>query len=156
MGGTIKAAEGVEANEIGSDMGIATTIIIGKEPEGKKELLEEQNVLTQNVKKIEKAIGIATPEEVLKHTPPTKRKAVAQVIKAKMAAMSRIKDIEKIIEEIDEKCKEANKATVNVHKSLHPGTKVFIAGTSFSPTKEISACKLKYDKESDQIRILPL
>lgn len=153
MGGIISARNGMETNEIGSEMGVLTQIYIGGEPESAGELQEEKRKLKDSIAKIERVIGNAEPQVILKNTPPAKRKAVAEVLKAKMAALTRMKDIDDIIHDIMKKYKESLKCTLNVYKEIHPGVKIFIGGEHLHITKTTSRCSIYYDAVNSVIRI---
>ncbi|MHC4871382.1 MAG: FapA family protein [Planctomycetota bacterium] len=156
MGGIIFADGGIEVNELGSDMGVATEIHFGGEPENISGLNDEKNILQKNISKIERVIGTADPKKILLSTPVAKRKAIAEIIKAKMAALSRISEIENISDEIMENYRESLKVRVNVLKVTHPGVKIFIAGKTISIDKDIQNCSIYYDAANSKIRIGPL
>ncbi len=156
MGGCIIADSGIEVNELGTEMGVATDVTVGGEPECVLELQEELKILQENIKKIERVIGNAEPREVLNNTPPAKRKAIASVIKAKIGAVTRVNEIEKIIKDSMDSYKEKLNCRINVHNTLYPGVKISIADEHITTDRAMQACSIFYDLDDHKIKVGPI
>ncbi|MFW5857396.1 MAG: FapA family protein [Planctomycetota bacterium] len=156
MGGTLRAAEGMEVNELGSELGVATLVTLGREDDERRRLQEELRRLSEMLKKVERVIGHDDARAILERTPPAKRKAVAEVIKAKMAILNRQKEAEAELEERNREHKRTMRAEINVLRMLHPGVSVAIAGAHATVDTALKGCRIVYDQGRDSILFLPL
>jgi hypothetical protein len=156
MGGTIRAGEGIEANQIGSDLGVPTQVLLGRNPPGHAEFLQEKERLEATMAKINRFFGRETPRAVLERTPKEKRPAVGQLLKTRIAAMNRLEEIEARLAEMAEQRRRAAKAELIVHGTLHPGTTIRIAGETLTIRTAVSACRVLFDRSRRVLRVAPL
>jgi len=156
QGGTLRCGRGLEANEIGSELGVETVIVVGLEPEGHEELLAERAGLVIMVRKIDVALGAGDPRSILLRTAKAKRPAVAQLIKARIAARERIEVIDLDLEKQRQSLKQQAAARVVVRQVIHVGVTVTIAGSQLAVDHPLHACQLHYDPAADRIQIGPL
>lgn len=132
LGGTIHARDGVVANEIGSDFGVVTHIILGPdECEAYEDLLTEKRIIKDKLKKIEKTVGAGSSKDLLKKCCESKKAKLSQILRARDLGECRLEEIEKIRNEVREKHMDAFNARVKVAKVAWPGTKVTILGQTF-------------------------
>ncbi len=156
QGGTIRCGRGVEANEIGSDLGVMTAIIIGLESEKHTGLSKEQEKLEAMIHKIDLVLGTGDAREILVRTPKPKRQAVAKLLKARIGARERLAEIDVIFAEERKQRKEQARARVKVVRAIHPGVKLEIAGCQYEVEHALSACQFYFDSKEDKIQIAPL
>jgi uncharacterized protein (DUF342 family) len=156
MGGSIQAGDGLEANEIGSDLGVATHIKLGINDERLEALADERATLQMNLDKIEHIIGTATPEEILKKCPAEKRPLIAKVIKVQMASRQRLLELDKQTQIIMDQVKASSRTTIAVQKLIHPGVIIEIADSHLEIKKPHKHCLIYFDTERNEIRLGPL
>ncbi|MFH0911201.1 MAG: FapA family protein [Planctomycetota bacterium] len=153
MGGTLSAGIGVEANEVGSELGVTTSVILGIEPSEQKELLEERRVLNSNLERIQRVVGDGSPRDILLNTPPPKRKAMLSLLKARLGALQRLDALKHKLVEIDAQRRVSIQAGLMAHKTIYPGVRVTIAGLTYEVKQQMSHCRIYYDRESESIRL---
>ena len=110
----------------------------------------------ETINKIRRTIGNEPPKVILERTPPSKRKVMAELIKAQMDHLEQVQRIDEELERISQERKASTKSVVNVFKTIHPGVSVTIAGVHIQTKKPLGKCSLRYDLSTDEIRILPL
>lgn len=156
QGGTIRAVEGVEANEIGSDLNVTTTIILGEEHHEHSGVMAKMRALEETVRKIDRVFGTGDIRAILTRTPPAKRPAVAKLLKARLSAREQLTALEAKLAELEEEKKKRSKARLKVRKTIHPGTVVVISGCKMNVEHAINASQLYYDPKADAIRWGPI
>lgn len=153
QGGELHCAKGLECNEIGSDLGVATKIIVGVDLKQDEELNRELKAVREKAAQIEAALGTGSPQEILKRTPPAKQAAARALISALGQIRNRIQELKAKQEENLERAKlECAKATVKVTKAIHPGTTITMAGRTMTIKERLSYAKLRFDPERGQIQ----
>ncbi len=152
QGGVIRCGHGCEVNEIGSALGVATEIIIGLEPTASKNLAMEKESLMAIIRKIERAVGNNDARIILLRTPPTKRPAMASLLKTRLAARQRIAEIDAEILEEGRKLREQLKARIKVKRTAHPGVTINIGGVIFKMAHPLNACQFYLDSSRQQIQ----
>ncbi len=156
QGGAIHCGDGVEANVIGSDAGVLTTVTVGLQSENYEELAAEKERLGQTITKIDNTLGTEDARTILSRTPPPKRTAVATLLKNRIAARDRLKEIEDILRQIEESARQAARARVKARRTIHPGTTITIAGCRFRVEHPLNASQAYYDAASGSIQTAPM
>lgn len=151
-GGTVQGGGGVEAKEIGSELGVATTVIVGLKREVHDELLAKRAELQETIRKIDVALGTEEDTKVLQRTPERKRDAVEKLLEARIGARRRLEEVEEALAEEKKRLKEQTKARVKAQRVIHPGVIVIIAGCRMEVREEMRSCQLYYDPKEDVIR----
>ncbi|MCX7934148.1 MAG: FapA family protein, partial [Planctomycetota bacterium] len=151
QGGVIRCGQGCEVNEIGSELGVATEIIVGLEPTASKDLAAERETLLAIIRKIERALGTSDARTILLRTPPAKRPAVAALLKARLAARQRIGEIDNAILEESRNLREQLKARVKVKRTAHAGVTINIGGVIYKIAHTLNACQFYLDSSRQQI-----
>lgn len=156
QGGVLRAGMGIVANEIGSNLNVATPLIVGLEPEGRAELLKRQGELEETGKRIDAVLGAGDMRSILMRTPPTKRKAVAELLKTKIVLLKKLEEIEAALAALQEKVQKSTKARVQAHKTVHPGVTIDIAHALMTVKQPMKTCQFYYHPRKHEIRVASL
>ena len=156
QGGTVRCCGGVEANEIGSPLGVLTRVTVGLESEAHAGLVAELDELQRTVRTVDTALGTGDPAEILQRTAVSEREKVAETLKTRIAARERIEEIEAMLEEQRELLKRSCASRIKVTGVVHPGAVLTIAGRSLEVLERICTSQAFYDPETDSICVAPL
>lgn len=144
VGGHVSAKNLIQAQNIGSPMGGATTVEVGEDPEmreriknlesEKKSLSAEEHQVRQVVDamKMKQSYGKLKPEMV-----PTFQKALVNY----STIQKRLAEIDKELKEYYEQEKEDTDACIKVEKAIYPGVKIIISGEFSITSNENRSCK---------------
>lgn len=147
QGGYIVTARGIEINELGSELGVATTIAVRIDHEEDKPLRMERRKVKEAIKKIDSALGTDPAEIILTRTRPEKRAAVAEVLKHRMALAKRRKALaEQINQVLLSRQEELAGIKVKVNRLLHPGAVIHFGSKKFPITKRTEASVIYWDE----------
>lgn len=157
-GGSIRSGEGVFAKTIGSDMGTATTIIVGLDPAKQERLAEINDLIKANETEIEKirpvlssfseklSQGIKLDEKRMHYV-----QVLASQFKNKQSENDGLK-VEKA--NLSEELSKTTHARIKVSQTVYPGVSIEISGASMTlKDAKNNSCFVKKDGE---IQILPL
>jgi len=156
IGSTIRCSKGVEANEIGSSFGVQTTILLGIERRSIEPEISQRKELQSIVQKILGVIGAGDPKTIIANAQPSKRPAVASMLKAQIRAQQKIKEIEAKIALERKRVMEVSKARIRVHKTIHPGTNIQCLGSTFLIQEPLHRCQISYDPMKEEFVVSPL
>ncbi|MBG0777523.1 MAG: DUF342 domain-containing protein [Desulfovibrionaceae bacterium] len=153
VGSTIRAGEGVDAKEIGSPLGVETTVLLGLERKANSEDLKRRKELKLLLQKIFAAIGSGDVKEILTRTLPAKRKAVADLLKARINAEQELADLEARIEQDRDDMRKAAKARIRVHGTLYPGTTISCFGSTLKIKDPVPHSIIFYNPRTNKVEI---
>lgn len=156
QGGRVRCGSGVEAKQIGSRLGVPTTIILGLDPEGHDELMAEKRELRGTVRRAERVLGTRSLLAILRSTPRSRRKAVSRLLRTVVNAHKRIDEIDAVFAKHLDLLKQSIRARVKVSGSVYPGTVLMIAGCRFDVEELIEKSQFYYDLQSDSVCVAPL
>lgn len=149
LGGDITAGKGVEANEIGTEFGVQTSITLAPDvtldSDATVEIIGERKKLRAKQSQIRGIIGTEHPKKILEKTPPAKRPEMLRIIKAMIGINNRLGEIEIEMEQRRRALEEMHRYKVKVHRNAHPGTTVNIAGKSLCIHEETGPCVIYFD-----------
>jgi len=151
IGSTVRAGKGVVANEIGSDLGVETTIFLGIERRSFSEELEQKRKMQSVLQRIYGSLGTDSPKAILERAPREKRPAVASLLKARVRAEKRIREIEEELEKERQRVRQAVKARVRVRKVIYPGTIINCFGVTLKITEPVSNSQVFYDPKEQKV-----
>lgn len=152
IGCTIRCGENVEANELGSELGVETTVFLGVEQRSFEVELKQKKEMKAILQKIYSTLGSADPRKILTNTPPEKRPAVASLLKARLKAEQKIKKIEENIAEERAKIRRATlRAKVKVYKTIHPGVIINCFGSVLKITDPTPFSQIYYDPGTERL-----
>jgi len=148
IGGEIKAAEGIEAINIGSHHAVKTDIEVGSNPKILEELKKMEEDIEETEKKmqqIEKNITLLTKLKSSGQLGDDKKVLFEQLIKAKFSMTKHINDLKEKLEEGNEKSKEVKNSTVSIHGICYPGIKIKIRKGTYFVKENIENVKFYYE-----------
>jgi hypothetical protein len=152
QGGVILASKGIEVNELGSELGVATTVgIIVEEAEDEK-LREERRRVAQAIKKIDATLGTEPPETLLARTPEAKRPALLEVIRHREALVLRRESLSgRIHRLLLRHQQEMQGVTIQVKRFAHPGVMITFGKHRKKVEKRLEASTFHWDEEKRDI-----
>lgn len=154
QGGIVLASKGIEANEVGSELGVKTVVAIAVQQAQNKTLLEERAQLKSEIKEIDKIFGNKPPRTILMQTPPEKRKEVAEMLKKRIAMLARHEKIGQEIVEAGKECyRKLSKIRIKVRRRIHPGSMVKMAGKTMIIKTPMDRCQFWWDNRDKEIRV---
>ena len=147
MGGAVRAELGLEAADVGSHLGVVSTVSVGTPPERDEELVAARRALKQTIEKIDAGLGHEDPRKLLERTSPEKRKVLVKIIEARITARRQLEEVEKAIAEDEIRRRSSMRAKVRVPGSIHAGTKVLLYEQPFTVTDELKGAVIFFDHE---------
>ncbi|EGB15256.1 protein of unknown function DUF342 [Pseudodesulfovibrio mercurii] len=152
LGGEILARRGIEVNELGSELGVATVVGILLDEAEDEDLREERLRVVRSIKKIDATLGTEPPETLLARTPEARRAALAEVIKHREALVRR-RDVlsEKINGLTQRRQQEMEGITIRVKKFVHPGTVIQFGTIRKKVEKRLPSPVFYWDPEKRDI-----
>jgi uncharacterized protein (DUF342 family) len=156
QGGNIRAEEGVEANEVGSEYGVRTEFHLGSgKCERQERLYQERREHKERLSKITGSLGGGDPRQILARAPENKRVQIAKLLKTRLDSERRLKEIEQELanahEEFMESCA---RARLRVRIKAWPGAVVSILGSSLEIHEPTDAPTIGFNPSSKQVEIL--
>ena len=153
VGSTIRAGDGIIANEIGSEMGVETTLHLGLEREANEEQYLRKKKIEVMLQKIFAAIGKGSPKDILLKAIPEKRAAVAELLKARIRCEHELEEIDRAIELEREIMRKAMNSTIKVFIKIHPGVIINFFGTVTRVSKPIPRSTLYFNPGSGKLEV---
>lgn len=149
QGGEIMAAKGMEINEVGSELGVATVIGILIEHDEDADLHLERDKIKQAIRKIDEALGDEPPDVILDRTPPDKLEAVAELLKHHKTLTKRHKCLKQELSRLEQaRQEELAGLKIKVKRFLYPGAVVRIGIRSHTFKTRTEASTIYWDRES--------
>jgi len=154
-GGHVAATTLIDAKILGSDMGTDTVIEIGVSPTAKKRHRELQELIEADEKSINRAIPIleAAKEKTLNGVELSPEqvdnlKNLSGVVKEKMKSL---KEYNAELESLSALIADEKKASVIVHDTVYPGTKIVISDVSKIIKEPMKYCR--FVKERGDVKM---
>ncbi len=156
MGGSVRAAGGVEANELGTEFGVRTLIVVdpGLQVDGVQEIVAERKTLRERKSKLDAALGTEQPQAILARTPEAKRAEVAKLLKVRLAVETRLAELAAALEERRETLEKIQAVRVRVRRMAHLGTEIRIAGgRMILHEPQEGPCEFFFDAEKERVAL---
>lgn len=153
QGGTIRARRGIEANQIGSELGARTLVVIEQDSPALATLQAERGKLEQGLKKIAFAIGEGDRETLLARAPASRKRQVEEQLAARAGLEKQMERIDADLKAERKRLAEAPIGAVVVRRVVYPGTTVVIAGCSFEVVREMRATRFFRDPSGERIEL---
>jgi hypothetical protein len=155
QGGEIITSKGLKVNEIGSELGVATTVAVRIDHEEDEELRLERSKIKQAIQKIDDALGRDDPKVILERTPPEKRTAVSEVLKHRITLVKRRKTLSEQLNQLAlARQEELSGIKIKAMKFIHPGAVIKFGPKMLQFTKRNEASTILWDETTRQITIL--
>ncbi len=156
IGSTVRAGKGVVANEIGSDLGVETTIFLGIERRSFSDELAQKKKLQSVLQRIYGSLGTDDPKAILARAPKDKRQAVASLLQARLRAEKKVKAIEEELEKERQRVRKAVEARVRVRKVIYPGTIINCFGVSLKISEPVHNSQVYYDPKEQKVVVVSM
>ncbi len=154
QGGEIVSGAGVQANELGSELAAPTSIVISVKTGENIPLIKEKNELRGRVRKIYDALGKEDPRSILEKTPEAKRKAVADILRYRIQAEARMKEINVILaEDLRQRMKALEAAHVVAVNVAYPGVSIKFGGRVLTLAEPVKRSRFRWDGRGSGIVI---
>ncbi|WP_415520191.1 MAG: FapA family protein [Desulfovibrio aminophilus] len=152
QGGTLVCGKGLECNELGSPLGVATVVGVSIQADGDQAVLEERGAIKKELERIDASLGCADPRVILERTPPEKREAVLRLLRYRMKRWERFREITQILAEaLRRRRQEFALAKIRVRRVAHPGVSIKIAGRTLTLTAPVERSSFHYDDQTREI-----
>lgn len=154
QGGKIVATRGIQANEIGSELGVTTHVTIRIDHEGDEELRAERHKVKQAIQKIDDALGTDGAEAILQRTHSEKREAVAEVLKHRITLVKRRKSISEHLTRLAlERQEELAGISIKARRFIYPGAVLKFGAKQITITNRTEASTIFWDSKTNDIAI---
>ncbi len=150
VGSTIRCGGSIIANEIGSDLGVATTIFLGLEQET-TDFSQRKKELNALLQKVYASLGTGDPRSILQGTPAAKKQTVAQLLKMRLGAERELREIEEEIRKERDAMRQAITSRLKVNRVIHPGTVIHSYGLMYRVMTPLEYSTIYYSPEEERI-----
>lgn len=152
QGGTITSAKGMVINELGSDMGVETNVVVQIEHSEDEVLRQERKKVKDAIAKIDEALGNESPQVILERTAPEKRSAVAEVLKHRITLVKRRKAISEQLNQLAlARQAELAGVKIEVKRFIHPGAHLRFGAKRFTVSERAEASVISWSESCRDI-----
>ncbi len=152
IGGTVRSRTLIEATNIGTAMGVATSVEVGQDPT-LKDRIEEIDLLIKNktaeVEKLNRLVTLFRKKQAMGTLDPDKVKQIAQMTKSLILTKAEIKELQAEKEAKRVQYEDNYDAKIRVVKDIYQGTRVCVSGEMIILNDKFSHCQ--YTKRDGQI-----
>ncbi len=153
QGGVIRARKGIEANQIGSELGARTQVVIEQDSPALAAFQAERGKLEQALKKIAFTIGEGDRQVLLSRAPASRKRYVEEQLAARAALEGQVESLDAGVEAERKRLAEAPIGAVVVRRVIYPGVTVVIAGCAFEVVREMRATRFARDASGERIEL---
>ncbi|MDD3311131.1 FapA family protein [Pseudodesulfovibrio sp.] len=148
QGGAVLAARGMEVNEVGSDLGVPTTVGVFLVREEDSDLVRERISLKQAMRKIDDALGKGSPEAILARTRPDKLTAVSELLVHRERLAAAYAEVSRELDRLGmERQAELSGVRIRVKRFLYPGATVKFGQRTRTFKSRTEASTIYWDEE---------
>jgi uncharacterized protein (DUF342 family) len=131
VGGRLRAAEEINAKNLGSVAGAETILEVGYDPRSKEKLIELQSQnegLSKELEEIERNVNtLENLKKVQKNLPEEKEKYLTELNEKRMKILSEMKEIKNQIDEIKHHLASLKvKGKISASERVFPGVKIYL------------------------------
>ncbi|SKA97843.1 hypothetical protein SAMN02745704_02879 [Paucidesulfovibrio gracilis DSM 16080] len=157
QGGTITSHHNVEVNELGTEIGVPTTVVITQRRRNNLPALKARGKIKRELERIAERIGTGEPKAILQATPPARREAMAEVLKYRLRLEKRFQKINEFMKKDTKKRRETlSRCRIKVRRRIHPGVTIKIGGRVLAVDRTIDRSQIYWDHVSKSILITHL
>jgi uncharacterized protein (DUF342 family) len=156
MGGSVRAGDGVEANEIGSEIGVRTELVAGEDHEEIDRIQKEERALRRGIESINAVLGGDRTEPETFSSSKKGQEVARRLLRYRGEMAFLLKDLIFRERRLHTERAEARPAEVRVYGTAYPGTWLTIHGRHLSVEKPIVKSRFYLDREADQIAWGPI
>lgn len=154
-GGRYTALQGLKAMELGSDLGVPTTVSVGTDSALAREMREVQDKL-RAIQAMGREIQRARTGGLGRETTPGLDREHIKAVREYVAARREQPGLEARLKELQEQLLEGEPPTVDVTGTVHAGVDIYIRGTHLHVDEAVNHVRFYYDLESRQVEAVPL
>ncbi|MBI9112099.1 FapA family protein [Maridesulfovibrio ferrireducens] len=157
LGGAIASATGIEANELGSDIGVQTVLSIISRPPVNKEKVKEREDLRDRLMKINAAIGQDSDEDILAQTPSDKIQQMEKILILRAQIKRKLKEVRnKLSRDLADYYQSLERLSIRAKRAVHPGVQIKIGGKALTVTQPMNRVKFYFDSTTRTIAAVNL
>ncbi|GFM37203.1 FapA family protein [Desulfovibrio psychrotolerans] len=155
QGGSITCMGGVEALELGAELGVATKVTVAVSSKALRELEKERDTVKEALIKLTAKFGEGAEEELLMRARPEQYKAIEAALALRETLTNKYNDLREQVAEarVRASAKLLDKR-VAVSGVVHPGTVITIGEAVFTVSHPIQAAVFRYVPESRRIEVV--
>ncbi len=150
IGGLLRCGEGVVAKEIGSPLGVETTIYLGVNQKTEVNLARKKE-LEKTLQKIYTSLGTGEIRAILENAPPEKRQIVAEVLKARIRCEQELRDIENAIVQEREDLQATSNLRIKALQMIHPDVVIHCFKSRFKVAESLPGATIYYDVQERKL-----
>ncbi len=157
QGGAITCRGGVEAVEVGNELGVVTAVTVTAESKQLRELEKDRDSMRDALHKIATRFGEASDEDILINARPDQYKAVETALMLRTTLTERMEGVRmQIAEERDRVMAQLADARVRVSGVVYPGVVVTMGEAIFSVSQALRGTTFRYDPARKTIDLTTL
>ncbi|MGE4293004.1 MAG: FapA family protein [Desulfovibrio sp.] len=154
QGGILTSHQNVEVNELGTELGVATSVIISQKHQSQLPMLKARGKIKHELKRIAERIGDGDPRSILMATPAPRRPAMAELLKYRIRLERKFQKINEFMKKDTQRRQRAlSRCRIIVRRRLHPGVTIKIGGRVLRIDKPVDHSQIYWDYESRSILI---
>lgn len=154
QGGTLITHESVEVNELGTEMGVATSVIISQKHRDHLPALKARGKLKRELERIAERIGAGDPKAILLATPEAKRPAMVELLKYRIRLEKKFEQINTFMkQDVKRRQKALSRCRIKVRRRLYPGVTIKIGGRVLNIEQPVDHSQIYWDYESRTVLI---
>ncbi len=152
QGGSIASATGIEANELGSEIGVSTVLSIISRPPINKKLVKERENLRERLMKINAALGQDSDEDILARTPADKMQQMEKILILRAQIKRKLKAVRsKLSNDLADYYQSLERLSIRVKRTVYPGVQIKIGDKALTVTQPLNRIKFHFDSASRTI-----
>lgn len=151
MGGTVVSGRGIEAYEVGSYVGVATTLVLTREDDKALKLIQEKRVLRRQVKQISKYFSEITPDKIA-GLAADKRARIKKILERGEKARARLRAIAAELAELARCAMDCmEKSQIVIKGTVNPGVVIKMGGKSLHVENPLPGARFFWDPSNRAI-----
>jgi uncharacterized protein (DUF342 family) len=151
FGSVVRCGNGMEVQELGNEVGVETTVHLGRELSIDESLFARKKELSALLDKIYDKLGADSPQAILQRARPDLRDSLKKVLQTRIQAEKELENITKAIREERDRQRKDTRAVVVVHAFLYPGVTIHGYGSRLSVDEPTPRCRVFYDQREGKL-----
>ena len=153
VGGLLHSGKSIEINQLGSEMGAATTVRLGIDDSFLDEYQSEQVRLTKSLNFILEKLGSGEDEEIIARYPEDKLSTVKHILSIRTQLTNRVKELDTCIVRLKEQMKTSDNYILKVHGFIYSGVTVVCQDLSLPVHSPLKYSKIVFDTVKRQFSV---
>ncbi len=152
QGGEVVAVKGVEVRELGSDLGVMTTVIIPWDGEEDPDLAAKKAEIVEKLNKLNEILGPGEDEDILMAANTEEQHKIGRMVDMRVNLRGSLESVNaKLAREAARRRDAIRRARVKVHGTIQPGVVLRIAGKVKEFTKTMDRSMFYYDPDKREL-----